>query len=144
MTYPPARSAPPITVLPISPPPSGGQPVLLPSSPESSDPNRKTESENAIQGAGEGSGSNNPPWPPAADPPKGQISSSSDKKSPPGQASAGEGGRVPKRDSPADVVPSLLDKRVLDTEDMWGEEDTVVTEDAVKGFVDSLLRDGGL
>jgi hypothetical protein len=51
---------------------------------------------------------------------------------------------VPKRDSPADVVPSLLDKRVLDTEDMWGEEDTVVTEDAVKGFVDSLLRDGGL
>ncbi len=147
MTYPPARSAPPITVLPVSSPPSGGQPVLLPSSPDSSDPNRKTESENAIPGAGEGSGGSNNPWLPAADAPKGQISSSSGAKSPPGQAS-GEGGRVPKRDSPAAVVPSLLDKRVLDTEDMWGEEDgqmdTVVTEDAVKGFVDSLLRDGGL
>ncbi len=142
LTYPPVRSAPPITVLPVSPPPAGGQPALLPSSPDSSDPNRKTESENAIPGAGEGSGSNNP-WPPAADAPKGQIiSGDKNKKSPPGQAS-GEGGRVPKRDSPA-----LLDKRILDTEDMWGEEDgqvdTVVTEDAVKGFVDSLLRDGGL
>ncbi len=52
---------------------------------------------------------------------------------------------MPKRDSPVDIS-SVLDKRVLDTEDMWGEEDgqvdTVVTEDAVKGFVDSLLRDG--
>jgi hypothetical protein len=141
LTYPPAYvySAPPITVLPVSPPPA-----LPPSSPDSSDPNRKTESENAIPGAGEGSGSSNNPWLPAADAPKGQISiSSSDKKSPPGQAS-GEGGRVPKRDSPADV-PSLLDKRILDTEDMLGEEDRQVdTEDAVKGFVDSLLRDGGL
>jgi hypothetical protein len=52
---------------------------------------------------------------------------------------------VPKRDSPSAVVPSVLDKRILDTEDMWGEEDRQVdTEDAVKGFVDSLLRDGGL
>jgi hypothetical protein len=138
LTYPPAHSAPPITVLPVLPLPAGGQPVL-PSSPDSSDPNRKTESENAIPGAGEGSGSNNP-WPPAADAPKGQIISGSSDKSPPGQAS-GEGGRVPKRDSPSAVVPSVLDKRVLDTEDMWGEEDR---EDAVKGFVDSLLRDGGL
>jgi hypothetical protein len=143
MTYPPVRSAPPITVLPVSPPPAGGQPVL-PSSPDSSDPNRKTESENAIPGAGEGSGSNDP-WLPAADAPKGQIiGSDKNKKSPPGQASV-EGGRVPKRDSPADVVPSVLDKRVLDTEDMWGEEDGQEDkEDAVKGFVDSLLRDGGL
>ncbi len=52
---------------------------------------------------------------------------------------------MPKRDSPSAVVPSVLDKRILDTEDMWGEEDRQVdTEDAVKGFVDSLLRDGGL
>ncbi len=128
------RSAPPITVLPVSPPPA------LPSSPDSSDPNRKTESENAIPGAGEGSGSNNP-WPPAADAPKGQISSSDKNKA----SGGGEGGRVPKRDSPSAVVPSVLDKRILDTEDMWGEEDRQVDkEDAVKGFVDSLLRDGGL
>jgi hypothetical protein len=42
-------------------------------------------------------------------------------------------------------VPDVLDKRILETDDMLGEDSETdrVTEDAAKGFIDTLLRNRG-